>query len=104
MYLKMMIVLVLTIGFSGFNALQAENVQTKGVKPGVWTMDLDAAKKLAKEKKWPRLFRKVNCREIVPNSWGNLDTGKEICRQVRESGQMRYSAYSALNLKNMNRG
>jgi len=56
MHFKIMAIFILVIFFSRVNTLYAEDVQTEGAKPGVWTMDLVAAKKLAKEKKLPLLL------------------------------------------------
>ena len=49
---KMTAFFVAIMLLSGGLAL-AEKVQTEGAEAGVWTMDMDAAKKLAKKKKLP---------------------------------------------------
>ncbi|PCJ51606.1 MAG: hypothetical protein COA79_25765 [Planctomycetota bacterium] len=50
---KNLLLLVSILMFTGLNGISDEEVDLEGAVPGKWTMDLDAAKKIAKEKKLP---------------------------------------------------
>ena len=56
MYLRNVTLIVLIAFISSFGVLNGEEIQKEGAEPGVWTMDFEAAKKLAKEKKLPILL------------------------------------------------
>ncbi|PCJ58588.1 MAG: hypothetical protein COA79_12565 [Planctomycetota bacterium] len=66
----------------GLNGIRAGEVDTDGAVPGKWTMDLDAAKKIAKEKKIPIILNFTGsdwcgwCKLMDDNVFGKEDWKK----------------------------